>query len=363
MKKFLLFAVLVLGSIAVQAQREAIFTVQNYLEQGELDKAKLCIDSAINTTLKMDPGAWYVRGFAYKEYYRKYETRTRALANREEAFRSFKRSKQLDATDEFLKDNQQNIKALSIYYYNDVKAFVDSLKYIQAIQYYALYKRTAQEADSLINFTKKDIEVNLALGSVYLRLADRNPAQRAEFIEKEKAAFNKVLEIDPNNITANYNMALLFYNQAVKIINNMGYDEDIIRLINITDTCGLLFKEALPFMEKADQLNPNRLETLTGLSGIYFSLNEEEKKKAVEERLRLLQQNNSQEIDSLNKQKKAIEERLQLLQQNNSPNDSNTQDNKVEIDSLNKQKKAIEDRLRLLQQKNSPNNSNPQDNN
>ena len=44
-------------------------------------------------------------------------------------------------------------------------------------------------------------------------------------------------------------------------------------------------------MEKAYQLNPKRKETLIGLSGIYFSLNEEEKSKEIKQKIDEIDQN------------------------------------------------------------------------
>ena len=280
------------GSMQAQ-EHDLIFTIQNYLQQGDIINAKLASDSAVKSkTLKDSPRAWYLRGYSYKEYYKKFETGSRVLPTREEAYRSFIHSIQLDANNELVAENQKNLKTLSVLYFNDVKAFLDTFNTVAAVKYYDLYKRTALASDSAMDFSKKDIDVNLSLGYAYLKLAETpDSAMRKQYLEKERVAFATVLAIDPNNITANYNMALLYYNKAVKIINAMGYDEDIVSLNMIVDNCTGLFKESLPFMEKAYHLNPNRRETLVGLSGIYFSLNEEEKRQYMDERLQELDLN------------------------------------------------------------------------
>ncbi|MBL0047389.1 MAG: hypothetical protein IPP32_04730 [Bacteroidetes bacterium] len=296
MKKIKLIVFLVCCSFLGMAQaqeHDLIFTIQNYLQQNDYINAKITSDSAVaSKALKDSPRAWYLRGFSYKEYYKKFETANKALSSREEAYRSFVRSIQLDANNELVAENQKNLKSLSALYYNDVKAFLDSFNTNQAEKYYALYKRTALASDSAFDFSKKEIDVHLALGYAYLKLAETpDSSLRKQYIAKERDAFSKVLAIDPNNITANYNMALLYYNQAVKIINAMGYDEDIVSLNMIVDNCTGLFKESLPFMEKAYHLNPNRRETLVGLSGIYFSLNEEEKRQYIDLLLQDLDRN------------------------------------------------------------------------
>lgn len=272
-----------LGKAQVQ-EHDLIYTIQNYIQQGDIANAKIASDSAIKIKeLKDNPRTWYLRGYAYKEYYKKFEATTRSLAGREEAYKSFVYSIKIDANNELVAENQKNLKTLATLYYNDVKAFIDTFNTVSAIKYFDLYKRTALAADSSIDFSKKEVDVNLALGYAYLKLAETaDTLLRKQYLDKERNAFAKVLSIDPNNITANYNMALLYYNQAVKIINAMGYDEDIVSLNMIVDNCTGLFKESLPFMEKAYHLNPSRRETLIGLEGIYFSLNEEEKRQYIE---------------------------------------------------------------------------------
>ena len=80
-------------------------------------------------------------------------------------------------------------------------------------------------------------------------------------------------------------MGILYYNQAVNLINQSDYDLDIVALNDVQDNSIKLFKESLPFMEKAYSLDPNRRETLLGLSGIYFSLNEKEKSDMFKQKL------------------------------------------------------------------------------
>ena len=87
-----------------------------------------------------------------------------------------------------------------------------------------------------------------------------------------------MLILEPNNISANYNMGIIYYNQAVSLImNKLDYDFDLATLNDIQDEALNWFKKSLPYMEKAYQLNPRRKETLIGLSGIYYSLHDNDK--------------------------------------------------------------------------------------
>ena len=287
MKAFRIIILLVVCSLSriVYGQSHDLnFTIQNYIQQEDYINACKSADSAIKIKeLALLPRTWYLRGFAYKEYYKKYEIGTHAITNREISAQSFLQSIKLDSKAELISECKKSLETISKFYFNDAKMYLDSFNPQPAIKYFALYKRTRLAADSTFDFQKTEILFNLSLGTTYMKLAETaDTTLRKEYLEKERESFLRVLAVDPNNITANYNMALLYYNQAVKIINAMGYDEDIVTLNMIVDNCTGLFKESLPFMEKAYHLNPNRRETLVGLSGIYFSLNEEEKRQYID---------------------------------------------------------------------------------
>ena len=65
----------------------------------------------------------------------------------------------------------------------------------------------------------------------------------------------------------------------------MDFETDLIALSETQDKTIEIFKKSLPFMEKAYQLNPKRKETLQGLEGIYYSLNENEKYDKIKQEL------------------------------------------------------------------------------
>ena len=51
-----------------------------------------------------------------------------------------------------------------------------------------------------------------------------------------KSAYNIVLKLDPENLSGNYNVGILYYNKAVNIINNQTYDITLATLNDIQDT-------------------------------------------------------------------------------------------------------------------------------
>ncbi len=278
-KKIVVFVLLLLVVTISNAQQSKVALAYNYLQQSKFDSAKITIDAVVlHPDTKDDGQAWYLRGFVYKSIYNQSEKGNRQSPSRLIALESFKHSLSADTSLENRQENTKNIKYLATTLYNDAAASLDVVDYKIAIdnfdkflQYYALID------DSPANIKQKKIDFNLAIASVYTKIFEGDRQSKSEFLNLAKQSYNKILDVDPNNISANYNMGILYYNQAVNLINQSDYDIDIVALSDIQDNSIKLFKESLPFMEKAYSLDPRRRETLLGLSGIYFSLNEFEK--------------------------------------------------------------------------------------
>jgi len=285
-KCIVFFGVLLLA-ITSHAQQSKVALAYDYLQKNKYDSAKVTIDAAVlHPDTKNDGQAWYLRGFVYKSIYNINEKNLRQSPSRITALESFKHSLDVDTSLENRQENIKNIKYLATTLYNDAAASLDVVDYKIAIdnfekfiQYYSLVD------NSPANLKQKRIDFNLAIASVYTKIFESDRQSKSEFLNLAKQAYNKVLEVDPNNIGANYNMGILYYNQAVNLINQSDYDIDIVALSDIQDNSIKLFKESLPFMEKAYSLDPKRKETLLGLSGIYFSLNEFEKSNMFKQKL------------------------------------------------------------------------------
>ena len=286
-KRTIILTLLLLIAEWSNAQQSKVNAAYTFLQQGQLDSAKATIDAAVvHPETSNDGQAWYLRGFVYKSIYNQKEKADRQSISRIEALNSFKKSLSVDTSQENVQENVKNIKYLATTLYNDAGASLDAVDYKIAIdnfnkflQYYALVDNSPE------NLKQKNIDFNLAIASVYSKIFESDRKGKIEFLNLAKGAFNKVLELDPNNISANYNMGILYYNQAVNLINQSDYDLDIVALSDIQDNSIKLFKESLPFMEKAYSLDPKRKETLLGLSGIYFSLNEFDKSNMFKQKL------------------------------------------------------------------------------
>ncbi len=76
----------------------------------------------------------------------------------------------------------------------------------------------------------------------------------------------------------NYSKGVEHYNKAIDILKAAGTEFVNLEEINaLQDKTIAEFKIALPYFQNAYKLNPKDENTLMGLSGIYFSLNEIDK--------------------------------------------------------------------------------------
>lgn len=122
-----------------------------------------------------------------------------------------------------------------------------------------------------------DKELLMPLAWAYERKIYSEPNQRNVYFEKALHTYDLVISLDSNNYLANYNSAILLYNSAVEKIDDMSYDVGLTELSLVQDETIAIFKRALPYMQKAYALDPKNKNTVIGLSGIYFSLNDNSK--------------------------------------------------------------------------------------
>ena len=286
-KRAIILSFLLLLAVTSNAQQSQVNAAYTFLQQGKLDSAKAAIDAAVvHPETQLDGQTWYVRGFVYKTIYNQNEKANKESKTRIEALISFKKSLSIDTTKENVQENIKNIKYLATTLYNDAAASLDTIDYKIAVRNFDIFREYYLLVNpSKENFKQKEIDFASAIATVYTRIYEGDRKGKVDFLNLAKAEYNKALLLDPNNINANYNMGILYYNQAVNLINQSDYDLDIVALNDVQDNSINLFKSSLPFMEKAYSLNPNRRETLLGLSGIYFSLNEKEKSNEFKQKL------------------------------------------------------------------------------
>ncbi|MFQ5335710.1 MAG: hypothetical protein ACE5DN_06515, partial [Flavobacteriales bacterium] len=172
--------------------------------------------------------------------------------------------------------------------YNDAATALNNKRNANASELFDQYRQYTRIVNPDFDFNSQQIQFNMVLGQNYHELYDTDTELHKELFNTIRDLYLHVLDMDSTHWGANYNLGILYYNKAVDKIDNLDYETDLITLDLIEDECAELFRKALPYMQKAYNLNSKRRDVLSGLAGIYFSLNELEKSKEIKRELELL---------------------------------------------------------------------------
>lgn len=104
-------------------------------------------------------------------------------------------------------------------------------------------------------------------------------------IESAKKYYNKALELDPKYVNAYINMAALTLNdeqEIIKEMNGLGSSAaDDKRYEELKNKRHELYREAIPYLDKALEINNKNVDAAKTLMNIYSSLGETDKYKAM----------------------------------------------------------------------------------
>lgn len=102
-------------------------------------------------------------------------------------------------------------------------------------------------------------------------------------MEKALENFQKAVEVDPSYAKGQFNVGRYYYNLAVKKADEAGSDLNTRQLREYFDKeVKPLYAKALPYMEKAYQLDPDNSDIKYALTNVYYQLGDEAKLKAIE---------------------------------------------------------------------------------
>ena len=138
--------------------------------------------------------------------------------------------------------------------------------------------KTVELLEYLMDIEKDNATIFYAAGVSYDVLED---------FDKAASAYKRAIELDPNYFDANYNLGALYVNKAAVIqeeINALPLDANDEYQAKQTEMKDFL-KQALPYLEKADELQPDDQYTLTSLKEIYSRLSMYDKVKEINARL------------------------------------------------------------------------------
>ena len=100
--------------------------------------------------------------------------------------------------------------------------------------------------------------------------------------ENEKAveAYKKAIELNPDYFEANFNLAVYYFNKGVEILkeaNNMDLETYQEKGKEIVAKADKFIEKAIPYLEKAHEIQPEDLTVIETLATAYAELNMEEK--------------------------------------------------------------------------------------
>ena len=159
--------------------------------------------------------------------------------------------------------NQEKTLIEGMEKYSDVDWFIENL-----ISFYILSNRNEEAIDCMkkaVAAKPDNAEIYDLIGKIYeINLSQPDEAENY---------FKKAQELDPENVEYLSNMGRLYFNRAVNkqsdanmLTDNKAYQEEL-------EKAKELFRQALPYYEKAHQIDPTVQECILGLRGIYYNLN------------------------------------------------------------------------------------------
>jgi tetratricopeptide (TPR) repeat protein len=240
-----------------------------------LEKSNQSISDKTETT---DAYTWYVNGFILKEIYKTREYGLRNSAYREGAIQSFAHSMGLKNAPQHLAMTRLALKYLASTYYNDALQSAQSISESgekEANALFAAFSKWMPVAEPGISMTGYEKEFIKSIGQRYFSLWQRdtdNPENRDKAVDQ----YRKILELDASDVDAYYNLSVIHYNQAVFMYRKIDHTTDLFDMMTIQEGASKLIREeALPLMDKAYELAPEKGEVVKGKIILHRALDHE----------------------------------------------------------------------------------------
>ncbi|MFP4025551.1 MAG: tetratricopeptide repeat protein [Thiohalospira sp.] len=140
------------------------------------------------------------------------------------------------------------------------------------INYYLLEAEDAEEAFKYLKLAREGDPDNPQFYSAEAHLYDKIGEK-----EKAKEKYKKAIEIDPDFFEAYYNLGVLYFNEGVELTDKANQETDNKKYMISKQLADEKFEEALPFIEKAHELQPEDQGIMSTLRTIYYRLKMNEK--------------------------------------------------------------------------------------
>ncbi len=278
--KTLKYSILMLCVVNGFAQTDRLNRAQQLLQSKNADLAKLAIDSVIvNPETKGDYISWTTRAYIYFEIYKRSDKLKLNSPIRDTIVSSLKISNSLTPDETFATNNKKLLSNISAGYFNLSKVLLmDSVNYKNSLVAYNKFKENFILAEPGTNFSSRDIEYYLAAGSLYSDIFNNDNKNTASQ-EIAKITLLKVLDIQPENPSANINLGIMYYNQAVNLGKGLDYGADFSQIDVVQENIIKLAKQAEQFIIKVYKVDNENVKAVEALHSIYKMLNDKAKEE------------------------------------------------------------------------------------
>lgn len=219
--------------------------------------------------------ACYVAGFLHKERFKVQSVQ----GDRAEAVRWLSTALDLDdragARAPWQESARQALTYLGGTYFDDAVRAVRTFEPGTESAVFALFDAhvdVARRLDPRVDDTAERAEFHKNLARAYRQWFETT-GDEGHF-EGIVDQYRWALEVRPSDVTATYNLAVNIYNRGVAVLKSMDENTTLPELFALQDACAAMFQRALPWFERANELQPDRPETLRGLMIVHHALND-----------------------------------------------------------------------------------------
>lgn len=261
------------------------FTVANNgFSENNFSKALTALEYVLdisNFENKIDTNAYYYSGLA--AYYIKDYNKSIEYLSKTKNLKSFGYNSYINIKNSYLfkNDTSSAIKTLK----ESFVKYPDSTHLFREIVYF--YALTNNSTEGL-KFIDEQKTKSKPTGFMYF--VEGTLYEGVSNIEKAKESYTKCINIEPMNFDCNYNIGVIYFNNAGEIVNKANElpTKEVEKFKIETAKGKEEFKRALPFLEKALEINPQSRNTVYSLKEIYYRLDEKVKYEEMKKKLESL---------------------------------------------------------------------------
>ena len=145
-----------------------------------------------------------------------------------------------------------------------VEMYPDDERILTSLIQFYLSSKKNKEA---LNYLNKAIEKDPENASYYYA---RGVLYESEDKEKSIENYKKAIEIDPKFFNALFNLGVIYYNKGVEEQNKANEMTNMDEYEKEKKIAESYWEKALPYLERASALEPNNLDVLESLKGLYY---------------------------------------------------------------------------------------------